>query len=141
MRIVLSVLLIVVATGNSAAAAVYECRAQQRSYSSDFWSPFDNLIQPQMRFTIEEASATVEDPLIRSVHGGAIPGDLTENTDKKWVVRWSMTARGDRGRQATQLFRASFIKKSAKLIVTQAVSGANTTFHGRGSCVEVTGTG
>ncbi len=140
-RFVIVLLLVIQAPAAAAAQTVYECRAQQRNYASEFWSPFRNLIQPQMRFTVDGGSVVVDDPLLRSAKGGPIQGELVENTEKKLVVRWDLVARGERGRQATMLFRASFLKQNSKLIVTQAVSGSGTTFHARGNCIALSGTG
>ena len=125
----------------TAAPAVYECRAQQKNYSVSVWNPFDNLIQSQMRFTVDGDSVIVDDPLVRSAYGGPIHGELTENTNKKFVARWNLVARGFQGRQATMLFRAAYLKERKQLIVTQSISGSGTSFHARGNCLEISGLG
>ncbi len=121
--------------------SVYECRAQQKNYSVSVWNPFDNLIQSQMRFTIDGDSVVVDDPLVRSVYGGPVQGTLTENTAKKFVARWDLVARGFQGRQATMLFRAAYLKERKQLIVTQSISGSGTSFHARGNCLQMSGVG
>lgn len=116
-------------------AESYECRTQQRNYPTEIWGPFDNLIQPQMRIDVDGATATVDDGLIRSINGAPIAAEITENTDKKLVVKWSYVVQGRGTRQATMLFRAAFLKPRNELIVTQAVAGSTSRFHARGVCV------
>ena len=127
-------ILIVLAAPAFAEPVVYDCRTQQKNYPTGFWSPFDNLIQPQIVFTVDGASATIEDGLTLAVAGGPIPAESVEDSDKKLVVKWRVVARGRLARQATMTFRAAFLKPRNELIVTQAVTGNNTTFHARGAC-------
>jgi hypothetical protein len=127
------------ATTALAEPVVYECRVQPTASVEEFWGPFDNLIQTQMRITIDGDSAIVEDPLITSVYGGPIQGELIENTDGKFVVRWRMAGKGFALARATFMFRAAFLKKRSILLVSQAIPTYNTTFLGRGSCVAFPG--
>ena len=116
----------------------YECVAQRRQYPSEVWGRFRNLIQPRMVFVVDEAArtATVWDPLIEQVYGGAVEGNLREESDRKLVVTWDIFSRGFNLAQARMEFRASLIKQSNKLIVTAVPIGYPERFFARGGCVQ-----
>jgi hypothetical protein len=94
-----------------------------------------------MQFVVapDGASATVLDPLIRAVYGGPIAGRVTENTDAKLVVTWSIPMQGFALAQATMSFRAALLKAPNKLIVTAVPLGSTGRFFARGGCVRTAG--
>ena len=120
-----------------AGAETWDCVARRTVYASDVFSPFSNPIQERMQFVVapDGASATVLDPLIRATHGGPIAGKVTENTDAKLVVTWSIPMQGFGLAQATMSFRAALLKTPNKLIVTAVPLGVTERFFARGGCV------
>ncbi len=133
-RFLTAILFALPVSAAQAEPVVYECHVQRRDYPIDFWNPFENIIQPKIRIVIDAEAVTVEDRLVQSVEGGPIQATLSENSDKKFAVKWHLVASGFGGRQATMFFRAAFFKQRNELIVTQAVAGTTTTFHARGKC-------
>lgn len=124
-----------------AQTVTYECRVTPFRSVDEFWGGFTNIIQPQMKFIFEADRVIVDDPVVRGAYGGPIEGELTENTEKKWVVRWRVAGSGFNLRRATFMFRAAYLIPRNELIVTQAIPTYNTTFEGRGSCVAFQGGG
>jgi len=134
--IVLGVLLGAPAIG-LARPVTYECTAQQRNYASEAFGRFDNLIQPRMTVVVdaERNSATVEDALIIRQFGGPIRATITEDSGRKLVVKWRFPVQGFNLAQTQMEFRASLIKSSSKLIVTQTALSGQERFFARGGCV------
>lgn len=127
----------------SAAAETWECVAERRVFASDTFGPFSNPIQERMRIDIaaDGRTAQVLDPLIRGLYGGSIPGAVTENTDAKLVVTWSIPMQGFNLAQATMSFRAALQKAPNRLIVTAVPMGGQQRFFARGGCLRLDGTG
>jgi hypothetical protein len=124
-----------------AGAETWDCVARQTVYASDVFSRFSNPIQERMQFVVapDGGSATVLDPLIRAAYGGPIAAKVTENTDVKLVVTWSMPVQGYALAQATMSFRAAFQKAPNRLIVTATPLGVTERFFARGGCVRTAG--
>jgi hypothetical protein len=124
-----------------ASAETWDCVARQTFYASEVFDAFSNPIQERMQFVVapDGASATVLDPLIRAVYGGPIAGRVTENTDAKLVVTWSIPMQGFALAQATMSFRAALLKAPNKLIVTAVPLGSTGRFFARGGCVRTAG--
>lgn len=111
----------------------YDCIAKRTNYPN--FSAYDSLIQPRIQFVIDGPNTTVTDPLIERLAGGPIPAELTENTEKKFVVKWSFFVRGRWLSQSRTEFRAAFLKLRNELIITQTVLSSNgVRFHARGAC-------
>jgi len=125
--------------GAPAIAETWECAAKPTFYASDVFGPFSNPIQERMQFEIapDGGTAQVIDPLIRGAYGGPIEGTVTENTDAKLVVTWTIPMQGIQLAQATMLFRAAFQKAPNRLIVTAVPMGVQQRFFARGGCVRL----
>ena len=141
MRALLAILAVL--GSGPAAAETWDCVAERRVYASDTFGPFSNPIQERIRFEVapDGASARVLDPLIRGAYGGAIAGTVTENTDAKLVVTWSVPMQGFNLAQATMSFRAALQKAPNRLIVTAVPMGFQQRFFARGGCVRLDAAG
>jgi hypothetical protein len=127
---------LLLATAAPALAETLECVAQRRVYATEAFGRFTNPIQERMRFEIapDGGSVRVLDPLIRATYGGPIEGKVTENTDAKLVVTWSIPMQGFNLAMATMTFRASLQKAPNRLIVTAVPLGFQERFFARGGC-------
>jgi hypothetical protein len=125
--------------GAPAVAETLDCVVRPTFYASDAFGPFSNPIQERMNIDIADDGGTAQvlDPLIRGLYGGPIEGAVTENTDAKLVVTWSIPMQGFNLVQASMLFRAAFQKAPDRLIVTAVPMGVQQRFFARGGCVRL----
>ena len=129
-KMLLAIIFAGVALSTAAFADTYVCKIIQDSKGN--WIP-ENLA---INYNTQTGDVIVNDEYIMHFHGKPIAGKVVTDNAKRITFTWTIpSVRNSAGQTALRFqYRASFLKRSGKMIVTSRPSGYENNFRGAGNC-------
>jgi hypothetical protein len=123
---------VLVATSSISQALTLDCAIKPNSDSLGY-------LTERYVFQYDEASgkAVASDALILHFNDAPLAAKVSDDTNKKLVLTWSVQLTNSTGQMTNMLFRASYFKADGSMIVRAVPSGYANQFEARGSCKKV----
>ena len=129
-KLVLAILFAGVFVSTAATADTYICKIKQDSKGN--WIP-ENLA---INYNLQTGEVVVNDEYIMHYHGKPLAGKVATDNAKRITFTWTLPSiRNSVGQTALRFeYRASYLKRSGKMVVTSRPSGYENNFRGAGTC-------
>lgn len=129
----LSVLAAYFALSVSAQALTLECSVPSSNQGGGFVTELYVF-----QYDEDTGKALAADGWIMEQHDAPIPAKVSEDTDKKLVLTWTLRFTVGAGQQTKMQYRATYFKGNRQVIIRAVPGGGySNNFEGRGKCKEI----
>lgn len=128
----LSVAAFFLASSTASLALTLDCALKPLAGNGDFVSK-----QYVLHFDEASGRALASDPLILAVNGTPVAANVSENSNTKLVLTWTLLLTNGVGQTTKMRYRAAYFKADDLIILSAKPGGYSNQFEARGRCRQI----
>ena len=129
---IFSVVAFLLASSTASFALTLDCVLKPLASNGDFVSK-----QYVLQFDESSGQALASDPLILAVIGTPVAAEVSENSESKLVLTWTLLLTNGIGQTTKMRYRAAYFKADDQIILRAMPGGYSNQFEARGRCRQI----